>query len=597
MLGAVERLKIAREVRDAVLSMGAAHAVTMKIMHKRKAESLRAVLLGRGGSGLADLDLFATGPTRAALLTHWQGLAQADEETRGMAADYLSIIVPYLDQIDRKTGGGSLGTFPLYEVRAASRGHTPQYRRAQFQRLHDAGSAAVRVAKDLATAHAELKEVEDKFSAMAREAKEVFQRVRSEITKRNAAAIKEIHDAFGEHRIDVPELTARMRAIQDEMDAEARRACPEVPDELRQKREALQAVIEGGAAALKSSVLDRSPISHDESSRWAAAQTVTRAAVNRLRKMGYEVAQMRADMAEFYRLTGGRLASVTIASSGGKRANAQGIHGHSTSVINMGSRFDKRVLFHEMAHHLEADPVLLAATRGFLEKRRTSSRPRSLRALTGNFGYRPSEVAYDDSWFDAYVGKEYQEATEVLSMGMESFCDPKTLGNRLVQDPEMFALMVGVTSTRPDPLFGVVQTVFRQVAEAEKEAADAEEVEAQSAVKRLSAGVELTPGASPPNLEWIVYSYKGKYVGFYRDFHVYEAQGLRDPQTRRRKSGFLIVRAEEDEGRRSATWTPVFGGMQEVRAAARAWELNGRPVSLTDSATLGRLEQGVAHDR
>jgi hypothetical protein len=59
-------------------------------------------------------------------------------------------------------------------------------------------------------------------------------------------------------------------------------------------------------------------------------------------------------MAEFYRLAGGKIGKIALAQARGvRRAHTRGVM-DIEAVIVPGSRFDKEVLWHELAHHLEA---------------------------------------------------------------------------------------------------------------------------------------------------------------------------------------------------------------------------------------------------
>jgi hypothetical protein len=129
----------------------------------------------------------------------------------------------------------------------------------------------------------------------------------------------------------------------------------------------------------------------------------------------------------------------------------------------LGQKFDKRVLFHELAHLLEQDPAAQQAAQGFLIKRRTSTTTKSLRKMTGNKGYRPTEEAYPDSFIDPYIGKYYERGeTEVFSMGVESFSHPSLLALRIAKDPEMFALVAGFLQSAQNPLFLAMKRLYAQ---------------------------------------------------------------------------------------------------------------------------------------
>lgn len=193
------------------------------------------------------------------------------------------------------------------------------------------------------------------------------------------------------------------------------------------------------------SVLAASSVTEEDAEKWAGEQVITPAAKNRLEETcGYKVEQVRKDMAEFYRLTGGRLSQATISTKGDRRAQARIQQG----VVYLDSGFNKTTLWHEMAHLLEKHPRINAMANEFLNrrtKRQSGGEVRTLRSLTGNKGYRENEVAWPDDFIDPYVGKAYRSGiTEVLSIGMQHFVSAGEAISLYEQDPEMFRLMVGV---------------------------------------------------------------------------------------------------------------------------------------------------------
>ncbi|MGN8554582.1 UNVERIFIED_CONTAM: hypothetical protein OHV15_18560, partial [Microbacterium sp. SLM126] len=158
-------------------------------------------------------------------------------------------------------------------------------------------------------------------------------------------------------------------------------------------------------------------------------------------------------MAEYYRLSGGKASAIRIGIDGGRRANAVGVTARTDEkVINLGSRFNKTVLFHELAHHLENDPIAMAASNGFLKRRRESDTKFTLRSLTGNKGYGPMEVAYKDGFIDPYVGKVYPGGiTEVFSMGVQYLANPSHAAILAAKDPHMLELITGYLSAPLTP--------------------------------------------------------------------------------------------------------------------------------------------------
>ena len=114
--------------------------------------------------------------------------------------------------------------------------------------------------------------------------------------------------------------------------------------------------------------------------------------------------------------------------------------------INANTRLSTVV--HEIVHDLEfAYPDISAKTKAFLKSRANGQSPQQLRKLTGNKGYGPREVAYEDSWSknggSHYMGKLYPDnATELLTMGVERMInDPKSFAD---QDPEYFRFVLTI---------------------------------------------------------------------------------------------------------------------------------------------------------
>lgn len=115
-------------------------------------------------------------------------------------------------------------------------------------------------------------------------------------------------------------------------------------------------------------------------------------------------------------------------------------------VINTGKDpSDKRVLFHEMAHHIEFEnPKYAAAAKDFVLSRATGEE-KQLKEITGNPNYRDDETAFPDKFISPYVGKVYKDgSTEVLSMGVEKMVDRETAKDFMKDDREHFLFTVGV---------------------------------------------------------------------------------------------------------------------------------------------------------
>lgn len=301
-------------------------------------------------------------------------------------------------------------------------------------------------------------------------------------------------------------------------------------------------------------VLASSSVTPDDAARWAAQIEITPAARDRLKKLRYPADVVRRDMAEFYRLVSGRIGTVKIASEGKKRAHA----GHISDlgmdgVVMLGSYFDKRVLWHELAHHVEADPLAGQVASQYIRMRATSPQTKSLRAITKNPGYNASEIALEDHFFDPYIGKVYGGSiTEVFSMGIESFSDPKLLAQRIAVDHSTFEFVAGFLKTEQTPMGkaikGLADILQDNARGAMEDSADTLKSLAKEAAKRVPLDT-ATPNPIDRGhaFEYYIQALKATYVGrFDDDWFLYSAQVK--ARKGRRQSGFLIVHLATDIG-------------------------------------------------
>ena len=110
---------------------------------------------------------------------------------------------------------------------------------------------------------------------------------------------------------------------------------------------------------------------------------------------------------------------------------------------------DYKNLVHEMSHFIEYENEGVAeAALDWVKSRSDSDKPVPLKQLArGNYG--DDEVAYPDKFLTPYVGKSYEArggalSTEVVSMGVEHFQDPVRLTRFAMEDPDHFALVLGI---------------------------------------------------------------------------------------------------------------------------------------------------------
>ena len=144
-----------------------------------------------------------------------------------------------------------------------------------------------------------------------------------------------------------------------------------------------------------------------------------------------------------YALTGGKGAKkINKVTSEAERASA-----NPDGELKLEKEINRHQVFHEYAHFMEFENRQLAvASRKFIEDRSTSPEPMKLKDITGNQDYRDTEMAFPGNFIDPYIGKIYGSAgtpTEVISMGVELFRDPKLMSSFYKQDPEHFNFVLG----------------------------------------------------------------------------------------------------------------------------------------------------------
>jgi len=101
-------------------------------------------------------------------------------------------------------------------------------------------------------------------------------------------------------------------------------------------------------------------------------------------------------------------------------------------------------IIHEIGHCWETQlGELRQVAMDFLEHRTKGEPTVSLRALHGpESGYEENEMAKPDRFYDPYVGKRYEYATEVISMGLGGLWDPVWSG--IMADPGHVALTLAM---------------------------------------------------------------------------------------------------------------------------------------------------------
>lgn len=363
------------------------------------------------------------------------------------------------------------------------------------------------------------------------------------------------------------EFSLAEKAIYDEYDqaqTDAWQAVRSVETKFNEDRVARhRALFEANGKQIIAAVASASPVTQEQADAWAREQIIDDNAKAKLKRLGYNPDDLVRDMAEFYRLSGGKASAIRISTAGHRRANAVGINERlGEKVINLGSRFNKTVLFHELAHHLENDPIAKAAANGFLVKRRESDTVYRLRDLTGNSGYDRKEVAYKDSFMDPYVGKVYRDAvTEVFSMGVQYLANPGDAARFAGTDPEMYELITGYLSMPLTPAMAAKLNMHAGAIDELQEKRETEAVQYDKALALLAGSVALTadgwfdsldPESELARVLNIYVLPKGKngvkYVGGFGDFKVFSGV-FRNKNTKRNAKGHLVVNIGGDGGR------------------------------------------------
>lgn len=118
------------------------------------------------------------------------------------------------------------------------------------------------------------------------------------------------------------------------------------------------------------------------------------------------------------------------------------------SVIALSEDSSVSTIAHEIVHHIEFNnPDVARLVEEFYKRRTKGSKPRKLSEVTGNKGFRDSEITLVDEWVkrggSAYTGKLYAgDYTEILAMGIERMIlDPAEFFRK---DPDYFGFMLEV---------------------------------------------------------------------------------------------------------------------------------------------------------
>lgn len=581
------RLEMCRDIMK--LQSGIEHApeafkVKASVLGRRRIEALRSVLLNRPGRTMAD-DILSPAVGYRVLIDILDGLDGKPRAERLRVATYVNEIHSMMNAIIGAELSGGLGGaisnavdagYGTSQIRERARAIIDEFgdteavdesidehlKAGDMSGIKPALSAAIEATAGAKSAVSiRLEDVAPDLAERKRLALEAMKPIEEEL---NALADK--HRAMMKEAIRAPvdeqdsyieplkvlkrDYDDAYRLYSERWSTDIQGLEPLIKEAFdKAKREAEKPVLDIGQAVIDD-MMATSKISPEEADSWAAGVEITKAATGRLKKMGYPIDQVRKDMAEFYRFSGGRVTKVKIDSKGDKRANASDIATHGTTgSVFLDSSFTKRTLWHELAHHLESDPVARRASGRLVRRRSVDGNVHSLRSLTGSRGYKSHEVAYKNGFFHPYVGKIYRDGmTEVFSMGVESFSDPLVLGRRMAEDPQTLEFVAGYLKAEIDPLSKAFMAMRDIMEELQSESREKEAESAVDLIAKLSERVTLTKDEDASWLgrwDWFVSSTKGKQIGTVDGWYVFQERVM-SWETRRKSLGYVFRRLEKD---------------------------------------------------
>lgn len=529
-------------LRKTIVSAGDSTKHKVRVMAGRRVQAIRGVLLGRAGLTLAD-EMLTPGFAESHLLNALESVKDKPRHEQVATAAYAKGIMKTLGAIqgaERRfgAGDGAIG-FSDELVRAADAllpgdGNYGDKVDPVIDHCIGAGAFGDELRSELVAAKLGGTKEDEYVDSFVKMKAAAYDKVLAErevvYRKYREGNVADLEANYAEYQKFLDEVFAPVESARNEVI-------------MAERQKASNAFARVGKKLI-ATVMDKSPIAQDDAVKWANAQEVTKQAVARLKKIGYPLESLRADMAEFYRFTGGRLAAVKIHSKGDKRANATDIEAHSkVGTVNMDANFTKRTLWHEMAHHMEADPVAKMAAGRFIRRRSVDGKKYSLRSLSGNSGYRKDEAAFNGNFFSPYVGKVYADGvTEVFSMGVESFSNAETLARRAVDDPQTLEFIAGFVKAPLDPLAKAHMTLREITATMQTDLNEAIEGDLDSLLKGLADTVEITPDTDTSWVgqnDWQLSRFKQ--IGRFGDSGYYLLAGKVTAITSRRKMNGLVL--------------------------------------------------------
>ena len=125
---------------------------------------------------------------------------------------------------------------------------------------------------------------------------------------------------------------------------------------------------------------------------------------------------------------------------------------HNDKTIKLGPTSSLRAILHEFGHHIEdhGGPRPFSVAQGVREQRANTSVIEQLKKLLPKKKYKDGEKAYPGGFVTAYMGKHYSGGyTEIISMGLERFHDPKKVAELFASDGDMVLKVLGALQRKP----------------------------------------------------------------------------------------------------------------------------------------------------
>lgn len=247
--------------------------------------------------------------------------------------------------------------------------------------------------------------------------------------------------------------------------------------------------------AIKDAVKAQSAVTEADAEKWIADKvTVTKAMTNKLKKNGISTEKFNQDLKDFFILTNGRLGKVKIDTKNHDRAYASGTTRHDLEgVVMMDNKFELHVLWHELAHHLEADDSLRLVAREYIKSRSLDGGKAHKLKDIAHSGYGSKEYAYNTDMFNHYAAKIYDHGTtEVFAMGVETLYNDLTLFEVMHKDPKTMQFVTGALMQTRQEVDQINQKLRDGILETSAEAENTRTEAYEEVFKKLAALVKFS---------------------------------------------------------------------------------------------------------